>query len=109
MVNYVCSGNALTMNPSDARRSTFASILKAAWGISDVRETWSSLHGKLQDDFLWAASNNPFGYFSDEQHLSFSQYDAAAQNAIFSEANLTMVALRNMFTISGTACHLERH
>jgi hypothetical protein len=97
IVNYVCSGNALTMNPSDARRATFASILKAVWGISDVRETWSSLHGKINEDFLWAASNNPFGHFSNKQHLSFPQYDAAAHNTIFTEVNLTMSALRSIF------------
>ena len=97
MVNYVCSGNAVTMNPSDARRATFASILKAVWGISDVRETWSALHGKINKDYLWAGINNPFGPFSNEQRLSFSQYDAAAHNTIFTEVNLTMSSLKDVF------------
>ena len=49
-------------------------------------------------------SNNPFGYFSDEQHLSFSQYDAAAHNAIFSKP-IYNGCMRNMFMFKCYACH----
>ena len=98
LLNYECSGNALFMAPKDARRSTFASILKAVWGLSDTRERWEPLRETIGTDFLWSASNSPFGPFARSiNSLSFSQKDAAARNLIYSHVNKTLAQLHRIF------------
>jgi hypothetical protein len=97
LLNYVCSGNALMMNPRDSRQATFASVLKGAWGITDTRERWEPLRKAIKMDYLWAASNSPLGPFAQSFNTSFSQNDAASRNFIYSQVAATMARLHMAF------------
>ena len=83
----------LTASLIEYRPETKSIRMECRVFIDDFEQSVS----KINEDFLWAASNNPFGHFSNKQHLSFPQYDAAAHNTIFTEVNLTMSALRSIF------------
>eukprot|EP01090_Pellita_catalonica_P016829 TRINITY_DN4946_c0_g2_i1.p1 TRINITY_DN4946_c0_g2~~TRINITY_DN4946_c0_g2_i1.p1 ORF type:complete len:722 (-),score=81.12 TRINITY_DN4946_c0_g2_i1:647-2812(-) len=81
--DFECDGEPVIFSPTDASRDIVAAMLSTAWGITPTHLTWDSAHLRTRDDFTFAVGNTPFGPFSPNGQLSFSQYDQMAKAIVY--------------------------
>ena len=77
-----CAGATLHLDPSDATRPLLGAALSSVWGVSPSHIRWSSAHGHVERDVLWAVGPTPYGPYSNASELSFALRDAAARSAL---------------------------
>ena len=97
LLDMECNGNHLTMSPRDPTRAAFAATIQTVWGVAPSHLRWDPLRHEIATDHAWAVGSTPFGPFGSGGPgglgVSFSQHDAAARNAVFSDVNATITTL----------------
>lgn len=98
----------------DLRRDVLGVILSGVWGVAPTHVRWDPLSGGIDVDWLWGASNTPFGPYSspsltslqsssikkgrhDPVHFSFVQRDAAHRNQIYATVQAILDDVRAGF------------
>jgi len=89
-VDFQCTDEMVTMNPSDASRATLAALLQTVWGVAPTHEHFSGKSNKTEISYLWSTSRTPFGPFSPSTKLTFAIIDAAKRNMVYSALNASI-------------------